>query len=160
MKRIILGLVWLTVCLLGSTDPALAQDGARPRIPTVTRLVQQFAGLEAALVEAVRKGDSAALEQMLAEDFEMRIGASPGKPIPRGEWIRHSLAGPKNGYGIEQIAVHGFGDLAVASFLGRRGQTDSLFITDVWVQTQGAWKLAVRYTGPAGDARFSVPGAP
>ena len=160
MKHSIVSGILFAACMFGSAGAAFPQDNARPRIPTVTRLVQQFGGLEASLVEAVQNGDSATLERMLADDFEMRVGARPGTPTPRADWIRRSLAGPNHSYGIEQMAVHGFGDVAVVSFLGRRGQRDSLFITDVWVAAGGAWKLAVRYAGPAGGDGFSVPGAP
>ena len=158
MDLAIVRTILLATCLFGSAGTAFAQDGVRPRIPTVTRLVQQFSALEEVLVNAVRNGDAAALERILADDFEMRVGAAPGAPIPKSDWIRHWLAAANGAYGIEQMAVHAFGDVAVVSFLARRGPRDSLFITDVWVGAGSAARLAVRYAGPAGNV--PIPGAP
>jgi len=150
--------ILFAACLIGNAGSAFAQDEAQPRIPTVTRLVQQFSALEAALVNAVRTGDAATLERILTHDFEMRVGARPGAPIPRSDWIRRSLGAADASYGIEQMAVHAFGDVAVVSFLARRTPRRSLFITDVWVGAGSAARLAVRYAGPADDV--PIPGAP
>jgi len=160
MKYGVVGTILFAACIFGSAGTAFAQDNAGPRIPTVTRLVQQFSALEAALVNAVRTGDTATLERILTDDFEMRVGAMPGTPIPKADWVRRSLAARNATYGIEQIAVHAFGEVAIVSFLARRGPRDSLFITDVWVGAGAASRLAVRYAGPAGDDAFPIPGAP
>ncbi|MGE5241942.1 MAG: nuclear transport factor 2 family protein [Bacteroidota bacterium] len=162
MQRAVLSSLLFAVVLTGGSGPALSEAEGQLRIPTVTRLVRQFTVLENSLLESVGKQDSAAVQKMLADDFEMRIGAMPGVPTPRAEWIRQSLKEPAGLSGIEQMAVHDYGNVAVVSFLGRRdvnGARGDLFIVDVWTRSQGAWKLSTRYAGPAGDRRFVVPGA-
>jgi len=57
---------------------ALAQDGAATgRIPTVTRLVRIMMDEEAQLGAAARGGNRQAIDALLGEDFEMRIGTAP-----------------------------------------------------------------------------------
>jgi hypothetical protein len=150
----------LIALLAALSAPAwAAQAGGEPqqRIPTVTRLVQLFSTLESELMAAVQKGDTAAIDKMLADDFELRSGAMPGTPTPRAEWLQRShgqVAAP-----IEQMAVHDYGSAAVVSYLWKRGARHDIFIVDVWGKSGDAWKLSARYASPAGDRRFTAPGA-
>lgn len=162
MKKIALTSLLLAVFLTGRPEPAFAENAGQLRIPTVTRLVQQFTTLENSLIESIRKQDSTALQKTLTDDFEMRISASPGVPTPRAEWIQRLFKEPVAVSGIEQMAVHDFGNTAVVSFRGRRdalGAAGNLFIVDVWIRSQGAWRLSIRYASPAGDRQLVIPGA-
>jgi ketosteroid isomerase-like protein len=66
---------------------------------------------------------------------------------------------------FEQMAVHAFGDVAVVSFLQaamsgeRRDPARDIATVDVRRRAGDAWKLAVRYAGPAGGRGFIIPGA-
>ena len=154
MKTHLLPLLALIASL---SAPAQAGGDQQQRIPTVTRLVQLFSTLESELMTAVQKGDSAAIDKMLADDFELRSGAMPGTPTPRAEWLQRShgqAAAP-----IEQMAVHDYGSAAVVSYLWKRGARHDVFIVDVWGKSGDAWKLSARYASPAGDRRFTIPGA-
>ena len=132
-------------------------NGERQRVPTVTRLVQLFSGLESDLMVAVQKGDAPTIDKLLAEDFELRSGAMPGIPTPRAEWLQQS----KNQFTapIVQMSVHDYGTAAVVSYLWQRGVRRDVFIVDVWVRIGDAWKLSVRYASPGGDRKFKIPGA-
>lgn len=158
----------LLVAALATLCPvaAVAADDAAPgRIATVTRQVKLFAELEAALATSLQGGDAAAAEKLVAEDFELRVGSIPGHPTPRAEWLRQSLARPAPPSGIEQMAVHDYGDVAVVSFLqaamkgGRRHPAGDIFAVDVWKRAADSWQLAVRYAGPSGSRGFAIPGA-
>jgi len=143
--------------------PATASEGIG-RIPTVTRLVRLFSELEDHLIEAVGKRDTQAVSKLLADDFEMRVGAMPGNPIPRAAWIRQSFAEPKSSSVPTQMAVHDFGKMAVVSYARAIKAAKSetmrhIFIVDIWTKAAGDWKLAVRYAGPAGNDDFPIPGA-
>ena len=144
--------------------PAHAQDSSPGRIPTVTRLVKIVGGLEEQLATGVRKGDRALVEQMLTEDFEARISAAPGTPVPRAEWMREVMASPETSSQFTQMAVHEHGDVAVASFqlarthaAGRKGE-DHAFVVDVWQRSGDSWKLATRYASPTGAQDSVVAG--
>jgi len=142
--------------------PAFAQP-APPmmRVPTVTRLVKVFSELEAGLVAQAHSPDPAALDQSLDPSFEMRIGAAPGMPIPRDEWIRQAREAPTGSPRTEQMAVHDFGDVALVSF--RELQPDATdaasgrFIVDCWKRAGNGWKLAVRYISNAAPESVKPP---
>ena len=144
--------------LLAVASPSIADEPARGRIPTVTRVVKLFLEKETSLGEAVRNADAAALGAFLADDFELRTGARAATPIPRAEWMRELLRAREPGGDITGMAVHDLGGVAIASFTqGARG--GPIFVVDVW-RGQGAdWKLSVRYAGPAGTSAFPIPGA-
>jgi ketosteroid isomerase-like protein len=135
------------------------------RIPSVTRLVHVFFQAEGKLSEAVKKRDMAAVSNMLSDDFEMRVGAMPGTPVPRAAWIQQSFAQPESSMEMEQMAVHGFGKIAIVSFLWKVGTAKSkmvhdVFIVDTWRQVAGAWKLVIRYAAPATPRDYPIPGVP
>lgn len=157
MKTRLLPLLPLLVSLSAPAWAAQVPGEMQQRIPIVTRLVQLFSTLENELMTAVQKGDLTAIDKMLAEDFELRSGVMPGTPTPRAAWLRYShgqLVAP-----IEQMAVHDYGTVAVVSYLWKWQARHDIFIVDVWDKSGDAWKLSVRYASPAGDRRFSIPGA-
>ena len=134
----------------GLAQPAPASG----RIPTVTRLVKLFTGLERDLVARTHAKDAAALDAILDPAFELRAGNAPGTPVPRDAWIRDARAAQRASPLIEQMAVHDFGDIAIVSFREtaarastRRGS--ARFVVDCWKREGDAWKLAVRYAGDA-----------
>jgi len=142
-----------------------ADTPATGRVPTVTRLVKVFFEMEGALAAGVRGGNAAAVEKMVAEDFELRVASMPGNPTPRADWLRLSLERPGPAVRIEQMAVHDFGDVAVVSFLQAAGTGQKrdagrdIATVDVWKRTGDTWMLAVRYAGPAASRGLVIPGA-
>ena len=140
--------------------PASAAD-ERPtggRVPTVTRLVKLFLEREAALSDAIHKGDAQSLAGQLADDFEMRTSARAATPVPRSEWMRDVLRTRDGGDDIGRMAVHDYGTLAVVSFT-MTAKAGAIFVVDLWRGQGDSWKLAVRYASPVGAAQFVVPGA-
>jgi ketosteroid isomerase-like protein len=135
---------------------------AEERIPTVTRTVKIFTELESAISASIQRGDAAALQKALSDDFELRAGAQPGTPTPREEWVRSLLAKPLAPTRIEQMAVHDMGDVAVVSFLetatGKRDPARDIFVVDVWKRAGDTWRLAIRYASAAGTRPVSIPG--
>lgn len=134
--------------------PAFAQPSTpATRIPTVTRLVKVFSELETRLaVEA--HGDADRLGESLDPAFEMRVGASPGVPVARDEWISRARAAPAAAPRIDQMAVHDLGDVALVSFRetaegASTGAARAHFIVDCWKREGNRWKLAVRYLSDA-----------
>lgn len=141
---------------------AAAQPG---RVPTVTRLVRNFLDLESSLLDAQHRGDRAALEQLLAPDFELRVARRPGTPVPRAEWLDAVLRPPlpAGQFVIEQMAVHEHTGAMVASFLLRPEHAEgrgapTLFIVDAWVRAGERWTLATRYAAPVPKDAPRVPG--
>ena len=134
--------------------PTLAQPApASGRIPTVTRLVKLFTGLEMDVVAKTHAKDLSALDALLDPSFELRAGNAPGTPVPRDAWIRDARAAPRSPPRIAQMAVHDFGDVAIVSFretavAGAPGRS-ARQVVDCWKRDGAAWKLAVRYVSDA-----------
>jgi ketosteroid isomerase-like protein len=115
-------------------------------------------------METVRNRDSAALERMLAEDFEMRTGSEPGRPTARADWIIQSFREIPFSSSTEQMAVHEFGNVALVSFLWKldapksSGFARRLFVIDTW-ELSGGWRVKVRYIAPTEKSATHIPGA-
>lgn len=115
------------------------------RVPTLTRTVQLFGDLERNLADAKDADSEAAL---LTDDFEERLCATPGIPIPRAEWLLERRRGE---YKFSQEAVHMLTSEAIYSALRTEGNhTDA--VVDVWRKEPEGWKLSVRYRCPASGA--------
>lgn len=142
--------------------PTSAQTpSAATRIPTVTRLVKEFSDLEAQLNAKLAARNITAVEGMLEPDFEVRIGSTPGTPIPRDAWIRQSI-GTTGAMSIDQMAVHDFGGVAVVSFRQGSSATQAargakIFVVDCWKPAEGGWRLATRYLSNAAAPASSAP---
>jgi len=154
----------VAVSLIVVSAAAVSEDGGG-RIPTVTRLVNVFFQLESELNAAVKKRDSVAVSKLLSSDFEMRVAAMPGTPIPRAAWIQQSFGEPESTSRTEQMAVHDFDRIAIVSFLlkvkaAKSKMVRDVFIVDTWRRQEGDWKLAVRYAGPAKQGDYPIPGVP
>ena len=140
--------------------PAFAQPSpGAGRIPTVTRLVKLFSELENDLVARAHADDPQRLDAMLDPAFEMRVGANPGVPLPRDEWIRAARAAPRGAPRMDQMAVHDFGTIAIVSFretptTAQRGKPQ--FVVDCWKRTGDEWKLVVRYVSDAASASVKM----
>jgi ketosteroid isomerase-like protein len=164
-RNLLLTLLWAVTVPLMSLSATASSGGGIGRTPTVTRLVHEFFQLEDRLGEAVEKRDMPAVSKVLGDDFEMRVDTMPGNPVPRAAWIKQSFAEPESSSAMEQMAVHGFGKIAIVSFLWKIKAAKSqvvrdVFIVDTWRQEAGAWKLAVRYAAPAAQGDYPVPGVP
>ncbi len=150
----------LVACSIAFAAAADAQT-ASGRIPTVTRLVKIFLDREDQILSAQRSHDAATLERVLADDFEMRIGARPGVPIPRAEFLQQVGAQKVGPYTIEQMAVHDLGASMIVSFLLRPGadaaDAQPLFVVDTWTGGTENPRLRIRYVAPAAAA--AIPGA-
>jgi hypothetical protein len=152
MKILVL-LLWLGVSL-GSTCHAA------DNVVSVTRLVMMFNTLEADLNVAAQQNNVEVIDKLLAPNFEMRVGAMPGNPVPRAAWLRQMQSTQMTALMPAQMAVHDYDNVAVVSFLNKRSTSaGDIYIVDVWKKQALNWQLAVRYASPAGHADFVIPGA-
>lgn len=138
-----------------------APSGRGVQLPT--RNVMIFSELENAWLDAVQKRDMKAIDKLVANNYELRNGASPGVPTAREESLKQSLQQPPFQSKIGQMAVHEFGDLMLVSFLWKidapKGSdlAQNVFVVDTWKRTADGWQVVVRYASPVQEA--AVPGA-
>jgi len=159
---------FLIFCFLAPLTGAVAAQVAVSNhgrvVPTVTRAIHDFGNLENDWLAAVQAHDNAALNKIVAPDFELRSAATPGVPTPREESLRHALSLAPFHSSIEQMAVHEYGDVAVASFMWKLdvpaagALPQQLFVIDTWKRNEGNWQVVTRYAAPVG-AHVAVPGA-
>jgi ketosteroid isomerase-like protein len=141
-------------------------DGQGPKrgVPTVTRNVLTFSQLENEWIDAVQKHDTAALDKLVAPDYELRSGATPGVPTPRADSLKQSFELPPFQSSISQMAVHEYPDLMVVSFMWKiaapqgTGLAQNVFVVDTWRRAGDSWQVEVRYAAPA-DSKAVIPGA-
>jgi hypothetical protein len=74
---IAVGAVLIAAALTVAPRTAAAQTQAGGNVATVTRLVKIFLDKEQALGIAIRAGDSAVLQGLLTDDFEVRAAGPP-----------------------------------------------------------------------------------
>jgi hypothetical protein len=154
-------LSWLIALLALSAGTSFAQATAPPPVPTVSRLVVQFTARETELAARLRARDALGAGQLLTDDFELRAGSQPGRPVPRAEFIRQSIQSPTQRDAPAQMAVHDLGDTMAVSFLQPAGGANAdLFIVDVWRRAGDEWKLAIRYVAPASPGHSAAQGIP
>ena len=138
----------------GATPAPAAAQAVRQRTVLMTRSMQVFSDLEASLAQALQKQDKAGIDRLLSGDFEFRSPASASETA-RGDWL---AAGPEAEIGdIEQISVHEFPGVAVASFVlssgaNAAGVDTRSYVVDVWSSTNGQWQLMTRYRSALPDA--------
>src|SRR5690348_4097295 len=77
---------------------------ASGRIETRTRLVSQFSGLQNQWLTAIKNKDTAALDRLLSEDFEVWTPDHDG-PLPREEFQSQAFADNLQSFRIADIAV-------------------------------------------------------
>lgn len=125
-----------------------------------TRQGQAVGQLEQALLDAQRKGDRTALEQLLSEDFLMIVAQAPDQPVDRDDWLQASLHA--GAWDLRDIAVRDLGETALASFLlvpaAGRPAPVPVFVVDAWRRAGGSWLLEQRHASLATGARSVIPG--
>lgn len=153
-RRLLAAAAW---CCLPRTGRAQGT-----RVPIVTRLVKTLLEFESRLAGAASAGDAAALQALLADDFEMRTARRPGVPTPRAEWLAMLAREPAPPAEIEQIAAHDHGSVVDLSFLlrpaGAASKAAPQFIVDTWARDGDSWRLKVRYAAPVARDAQRVPG--
>jgi hypothetical protein len=135
--------------------------GARQAV-TPTRTSVLFGGLERDVAEAVKRGDAAALDRLLHDDFDLLASSHPEQPVSRDDWQDAVLAAPPQSFRISGVSVHMAGEnAATVSFVYEQqakapAPSGRFTFVDLWVRAEGRWRLQARYGSPPGDG--PVPG--
>jgi ketosteroid isomerase-like protein len=156
---LVLPLLTTASCIAGE---APSQHGSRSIM--VTREVKQFGDLERDLIAAINAKDADAMKQLLADDFTLHSGNTPGDPTNRTEMIAQAIAGRAYDSRLEHVSALEYGNVVVVSFSwnldGVESQTSAqkVFVVDTWKRVDEHWKLAVRYASAVIKSDMPVPG--
>ena len=123
-----------------------------PTIITATKQVTLFTGSEKQMLQAVQRKDKAALEAMLADDFE--IAMPNADPLAGEDWVDSVMTKDYTlkSFVVRQMSVADLGESAVVKYdriqqATLKGKSDSgeFFVVDLWKKIGDSWKLANRY---------------
>lgn len=142
-------LQWLlgAALVVQTVEPAVQPDDPDPDI----------VALEQRLFRAIEEKNRAALEDLLADDFVLR-----GEPdTDRESWLKNAVSlcwGPS--WDVQKLTVREQDDTQIATFILNfyrdpitcRAAPMRSLITDIWVHQDDQWKLAMRHSGPVGEA--------
>ncbi len=156
---------FLAACAAGPVAARAADVAATGHgIVTMTRGMRVFGDAETALIAAMKARDTAALDKLVGPTFEQRAPDAPGTPLARDEWVAQAAAAAAKSTGLQQMAVHDYGDLAVVSFLWtRQAPQASAFVVDVWQRGEpDKYVLVTRYFSPlpAASGKMKRPAPP
>ena len=157
-------LVMAAVVLVGAPGVGAAQSS---RIETRTRLVSQFSTLQTQWLEAIKKKDTAALDRLLSEDFEIWTPAHSG-PLPREDWQTQAFAEDLKTYRVTGMAVKSPRDgVAVESFrlvtttsVDGEDVTQQFFVVNLWVSEKDSWRCTDSYLSRVAAGPTSAPTMP
>jgi Domain of unknown function (DUF4440) len=138
----------------GAAQTQTAPQVASGRAVVATRLVAMFSDLETQWLTAVQNKNTAVLDHLLSDEFQVWIADPPGAPLPREDWQAHALAAPPSIFHLRQMAVRPVSDdIAIASFVLQESMTrdgkdvsQQQFIVDVWKKTAESWLCTDRYS--------------
>lgn len=140
---------WLLVASLMMSP---GQPGVQPDEPD-----PDIVALEQRLFRAIEEKNRPVLESLVAAQFVLR-----GEPdTDREGWLKNAVSlcwGPS--WDIQRVAVREQDGTQIATFILNfyrdpitcRAAPMRSLITDIWVREEGQWKLAMRHSGPVGEA--------
>ncbi len=129
---------------------AVAQRASTPRVVTMTRQMALFSELENQITKAQRENDRAAMDRLLADDFQVWRPSATGDPIPREDWEKQEHTCASTNTKLSQFATREFADMTVVNLRLTRtckgsAKPQSLYVVDVWQKAgDDSWKLADR----------------
>jgi hypothetical protein len=116
--------------------------------------IELFTKLERDWMLAVEHKDRAALESLLAPEFNERTASDPEHPVSRAAWIDRAVADfDLRSFNIRYLAIRSFLDNAVISFeenqqvtVGGVDRSGRYFVVEVWVSKGDRWQAASRFS--------------
>jgi len=152
MKRYIVGVIVLVSAFAASARTPAAQNAASPVRATAKNPEAAIAQLERDWATAIVNKDAAALERLLADEFN---GTSPTahtfpKAIALGELKsgKYVVASME----LDEISVNVYGDVAVAftsqnekSQYAGKDTSGHYHFTDVWARKNGRWQVVASH---------------
>jgi hypothetical protein len=146
------------ICVLNLFASPQNQEKAQA-VPAKPKLQIFFTELENQWLKADQDKDQAAINRIVAEDFEVWTSAPHGSPMSRADWLLEVFGKRLLSFQVKQLAVRDLSpDIAVVSFVetatyqqSATPQTEDRFIVDIWINHHGGdnWRCTDRYLSRA-----------
>lgn len=127
-------------------------------------LQAQLLDRERQWMEAVGRGDGAALAEILSPEYTMTSSTGDGTPMNREQciaWVTEAVA--IKSFSFSEVHLTELDDVAVLKMrltheaeLDGQDWSHTFLITDVWVRKSGHWRVLTRHSSLPGNARQSV----
>ena len=145
---------------LAACQAACAQsDGAAPLL--ATRLVAQFAEKEAALADAVAKGNRPGARSLVTEDFEVVAASDLGESASLNSLLEDAARHPNRRLSLRELSARDLGQVVLVNFYWDETGASAKrtwVVTDAWMSRPEGWRLKIRFIGPKGNSKDLPPG--
>ncbi len=129
----------------------------KPSIAQVSQeLKRELIQREQALNSGVVAKDTAALKQILTDEFHVTRPQAQGRWVARPRWLANLLQMSLDSASISDVSVSQWGDIAVFRahhhiynwVVGGTVRPPDALVTDLWVKRDGRWQLVTRLSEP------------
>jgi ketosteroid isomerase-like protein len=107
--------------------------------------------LEGHWADCLERGDVAALEELLADDFILSSSGGVGQHVTRAEWFENLGRIDTRSLAVNFTDAREFGDVGVVRLLldwdatiGDRSLSGEYAVNDVFTRTDGHWRVSWR----------------
>jgi Domain of unknown function (DUF4440) len=136
--------------------PAWPQDKEKGnQAASETKLQIFFSELETQWLKAIQEKDPAALNRIVSDQFQVRMPAPPGNPIPREQWLLGIFSRRLLSFQLRQVRVRELSpQIVVVSFVqtetyqqSATPQMEDHFVVDIWINSGSGdnWRCTDRY---------------
>lgn len=136
---------------------AFSQQATKRKPPVVTsRLQVFFSELETQELNAIQDKNQAALNLILADDFQESRPDPPGQPIAREDWLKAAFSRKAKSFELRQMTIRSVTpQISIVSFIlsqvfeqSGKADNEDRFVVDVWANTGGGdnWRCTGRYS--------------
>jgi ketosteroid isomerase-like protein len=120
----------------------------------MTDLRKTIEDLSRQWMQAWMDQDQAALERLLAPDYNLIVSSLPDQPFDREAWLKTAL-GPYRctKFDYRNVQVRDLGSVAAFSAIADQeaqlegaDRSGSFWVTDIWRQSEDGWRVCARYS--------------
>lgn len=114
-------------------------------------MTDELRRLEDYWADCLERGDVAALDELIADDFMLSSAGGVGQRVTRDEWFQNLDLIETRSLAVHVLDAREFGDVGVvrATFdwdasVGDRSLSGEYAITDVFTRSEGRWRVSWR----------------
>lgn len=159
MKTMLCAVICATLAGTAIAQTSGSNGATMTSKPQMTGEAAAISTLEARWTAALIARDEAALEALLAPEFQLVGIRSTGvTSVHRAEWLATAGTIVFHDFKTRTTSVEVFGDTALATVegswdivFGGHAIKENFYVTDVWIRRDGRWRVVRRHSSPYQD---------